>query len=538
MTIKTTTFAKSFRQRIGLALFTTALVLGFAGIVSGDDADGTDDSLANVIVYTDAPWGELGDAKGGNSREFGPIDYPVAIPKKYTIDETITGKNNLKMDGTETEVYYGEEDSIGEYASQWAYLQASLSEGAGPSYGRNNWAYAYAGPGWRTTIVASVGLYKIGSFLPPKTIFRRAECKKQVVCDGSQEPALWKFSWKSAMHLQAACTAAQTVRSDLAVGIAVGQLKFDAWDDGGHVIDQISTGVVISYSDDWFERQQTNADTKHPYATASTDADGVRHLGYDVAGGGTVSIVSAAEDDVPDGWGVITKEKISEIDRFVRQTIEIGGTWSTTAQMPYCIFRSKGSAFVEQDGGGTDSDSEDDVDDSATGAGGEWSQAMATQRAIPGAHKRKTLIRVYLERKNDDGSWEKIDSTENWVAQTSVPSTGPQEETETDGVERTVEVHSTESGGHPDSFLDKVTKVVYVDGTTEEVIHKIIRDNHNDSEDGGTDTEAYENVRLVKVYQKERNAGFLNDGYWEVTIESFDKTAQPIPALVKKHIFE
>jgi len=80
----------------------------------------------------------------------------------------------------------------------------------------------------------------------------------------------------------------------------------------------------------------------------------------------------------------------------------------------------------------------------------------------------------------------------------------------------------------------KTTRIVFRDPETGEVIYEIDRGTWSDS--GGAvggfgeykDSEDnYEKVRVVKVYQKERNKDFLEDGFWKVEVTGWSKEYDP-----------
>ncbi|MCF6228738.1 MAG: hypothetical protein L3J82_08790, partial [Planctomycetes bacterium] len=493
------------RKNALLLILPLGLLVLAGSVAGGDDVDDIDaNPNGSVQAEPPPPWGELG--KG--YRVYGPFIYP-GTSAVFEWDEKISGKSNRDKNDADVGVYYGE--LAGEVADEelWAQLISNV-EGSSerPESGQANWAYAIAGPGWQTTIVASAGLYKMGSFLPPKTIYRTANCEKTVACEGNIDLAYWKFICTAKMHLQAACTAASTPLGDWSVATAAGQLNLDAWDDALQIVDITRSHAVVNYSDDWFERQSSSMHAfNHPFISAYIDADGNRQLRYGISGSPTVTPVSASEGDVQDVWGLSTPEHVSEIDRFVRVTISIDKTWEAKGRSPYVVFSSRGSVFVEQDGGS--------IESPAGGAGGEWSQALATQKAIPSAYRERKLIRIYLQQKDSNGNWVEVSGTTNWVSASSVPSTGPDEEEIPEQNTRNIEITETETGGNPLFILDRVTRIVYEDADTNAPIENIVRDSYNPDAMGDTSSETYNNVRVVRVYQKERNKEFLDDGYWE-----------------------
>ncbi|MCA8937211.1 MAG: hypothetical protein KDB68_13515 [Planctomycetes bacterium] len=475
------------------------LTSGIAGPVDGQDE--ADDST---------PWGELGDDVDGTIRWNGT--YISLLPGTAGIWEEIHGENNTLEDGSTGGVFYGEGGKETTEQGRWAQLMLDIvQESEHSPTGRGNFAYAYAGPGWTTTVEARGALIHVGSGDLPATIYRGAGCFKVLNLSAGPESVEWGVSFSSSIHLSAGCTASLTPLDDLSVALAAGQLKVEAADSTGIKV-FVKRAAAVCYSDDWFEREQKEGDGHISYVSVSESDTGERSVIVHI--GGEAVVAASMEESTRDELGAHVEAGVAGIDEFVRTTAPLKGAWKSVDNTAMFTFYTWGSVNLERD------------------TIGEWTNAHATQRKNRSAYVERKLIRIEMER-FEDGEWVLVDmgyfEGSDWVSSSSVPTSGPQESREPEEKTRNIRRKEHErKGGTPGSFSDAISRIRYEDADTGDVIEEIVRPSWDGAgEEYLDEDDVYENVRLVRIYQKERNKEFLEDGFWKVTVKCLDTSYNP-----------
>jgi len=449
---------------------------------------------------TTGPWGRVGDDQDGNQRTHGPHVHPLLNSSSRVIEQ-IGGTANYDEYGNSAGVYYGEiDEDWSNDASKWKDLMRRMHPEPGASdYGIQNCAYAVAGPGWRTSIEAHARIYLWINKKFKENITREATSTKVLGCWINAESGFWLINYNTRLYVQAGSTNNGGEAAALAYAH---QLLYAASGKSQH--NRNSRVAVCEYSDDWF------TDVSHPWIKKAEQGD-LRTISVSLSGGGDVPSTSKEVDDswanyLPSGY------KGGFVDIYTRDYASIVGDWTTEGEdLPkqlQVVYGDRGWVYVHND----------EI--------GEVSAADVQHAKLYGVYEPRKLLRVELRRQDPEtGEWETVASMDQ---DTPTPVEGGVEtEDVMEGEDRDVTRNEYEKSTGWGS-ADPVVKITWVDSATGEVIAEVTGPEYTGDDNMYLDeVDEYENVRVVRVWQKERNVEFKHDKYWSVQVESKDDTVEP-----------